>query len=91
MNVEVQIEKPTPEKLKELGVERWPIWEKEVSEFDWYYDTNEICYILEGKVEVTTEDGKRYVIEKGDLVTFPKGLRCRWKVIEPVRKHYNLF
>jgi uncharacterized cupin superfamily protein len=42
-------------------------------------------------VEVTTEDGKKYVIEKGDLVTFPKGLRCRWKVLEPVRKHYNLF
>lgn len=34
--MEVKIEKPTPEKLKELGVERWPIWEKEVSEFDWY-------------------------------------------------------
>jgi len=62
-----------------------------VSEFDWYYDTNETCYFLEGKVEVTTEDGKKIIVRKGDLVTFPKGLKCRWKVIEPVKKHYNLF
>ena len=34
--MEVKIERPTQEKLKSLGVEEWPIWEKEVSEFDWY-------------------------------------------------------
>jgi len=87
----IKVEKPTPEKLKELGVDSWPIWEKEVSEFDWYYDTNETCYFLEGEVEVTTEDGEKVVVKKGDLVTFPKGLKCRWKVVKPVRKHYNLY
>ncbi|HIA31193.1 MAG TPA: DUF861 domain-containing protein [Candidatus Marinimicrobia bacterium] len=25
----------------------------------------------------------------GDFVVFPKGLKCRWKVMKPVRKHYN--
>jgi len=89
--MEIKVEKPDEKELEEMGVKNWPIWEKEVSEFDWYYDTNETCYFLEGKVEVTTEDGKKVVVGKGDLVTFPKGLKCRWKVIEPVRKHYNLF
>jgi len=89
--MEIKVEKPDEKKLEELGVKNWPIWEKEVSEFDWYYDTNETCYFLEGKVEVITENGEKVIIEKGDLVTFPKGLKCRWKVIEPVRKHYNLF
>jgi len=89
--MEIKIEKPDEKRLEELGVKNWPIWEKEVSEFDWYYDTNETCYFLEGKVEVTTEDGKKIIVRKGDLVTFPKGLKCRWKVIEPVKKHYNLF
>ena len=28
-------------------------------------------------------------ISKGDYVIFPKGLKCRWKVMKPVRKHYN--
>jgi len=89
--MEIKVERPDEKKLEELGVKNWPIWEKEVSEFDWYYDTNETCFFLEGKVEVTTEDGKKVIVRRGDLVTFPKGLKCRWKVIEPVRKHYNLF
>ena len=25
----------------------------------------------------------------GDFVVFPKGLKCRWRVIKPVRKHYT--
>ena len=35
---EIKVEKPSEEKLKQLGVSQWPIWEKEVSKFDWYYD-----------------------------------------------------
>ena len=27
---------------------------------------------------------------KGDLVTFPDGMSCRWHIIRPVRKHYRL-
>ncbi|HAG51262.1 MAG TPA: cupin, partial [Deltaproteobacteria bacterium] len=27
-------------------------------------------------------------IKKGDLVTFPKGLKCKWNVIERIRKAY---
>ncbi|AEH51120.1 cupin domain-containing protein [Pseudothermotoga thermarum] len=85
----VKIERPTQEQLRQLGVKNWPIWSKEVSVFDWYYNETEICYILEGEVEVTTEDGKVYHIKPGDLVTFQKGLKCVWNVKKPVRKHYN--
>ena len=28
-------------------------------------------------------------IEPGDLVRFPKGMSCTWKVTQPIRKHYN--
>lgn len=89
--MEVKIEKPTAEEIKRLNLDEWGIWEKEISKFDWYYDTNETCYFLEGKVVVTTENGKKYEIKKGDLVTFPKGLKCVWEVIEPVKKRYKLF
>ncbi len=85
----VKIEKPTPAQLEELDVSSWPIWEKDVSDFDWYYDETEVCYILEGEVEVTTENGEVYNIGLGDLVTFQKGLKCKWSVKKPVRKHYN--
>ncbi len=72
-------------------VENWSIWTCDVSEFDWYYDSEEHCYFLEGEVIVRTEDGEEVEIKKGDYVIFPKGLACRWIVKKPVKKHYNFF
>ena len=86
---EIKVEKPSQEKLKQMGVNSWPIWEKEVSKFDWHYDDQETCYLLEGKVTVTTKDGKAVNFAAGDLVVFPQGLDCVWDVQQPVRKHYN--
>jgi uncharacterized cupin superfamily protein len=71
-----------------MDVFSWPIWEKEVSRFDWCYDDEERCYFLAGKVTVETKNGK-VSFGKGDFVTFPKGLKCVWDIKEPVRKHYN--
>lgn len=85
----IKVEKPEPSYLESRGVKSWPVWEKEVSEFDWSYDSTEECYLLEGKVAVKTEDGTEVLFGRGDFVTFPRGLKCQWKVIEPVRKHYN--
>ena len=86
---QIKVEKPADAKLKEMGVSSWPIWEKEVSRFDWHYSDQETCYLLEGKVEVETKDGNKVSFGKGDLVTFPKGLGCIWDIKEPVRKHYK--
>jgi len=80
---------PDPKRLDDLGVRRWDIWEKEVSEFPWRYDDAETCYLLEGDVIVTPNGGERVRFGKGDLVTFPKGMSCTWKVLKPVRKHYR--
>ena len=86
---EIKIERPGNDKLKELGVSSWPIWEKEVSKFDWHYDDKETCYLLEGKVRVSTKDGKSVNFSAGDLVVFPKGLSCVWDIREAVKKHYK--
>lgn len=84
----ISVEKATPERLKELGAASWEIWECGVSEFDWEYDEKETCHILEGEVEVVTGEGSvRFCA--GDIVVFPHGLSCRWKVTKPVRKHYK--
>lgn len=80
---------PTEARLTELGVRQWEIWEKEVSEFPWHYNEREVCYFLDGEVVVTPDGGKPVRIAKGDLVTFPRGMSCTWKVVKPVRKHYR--
>jgi hypothetical protein len=79
--------KPSPEEIKEAS--KWPVWEKEVSEFDWEYSDRETCYILEGEVEVTAEDGEKIKFGAGDWVVFEPGLKCVWKITKPVKKHYN--
>ncbi len=85
----IKVQKLTQEQLKEMGVFDWPIWEKEISRFDWYYDSIEECYLLEGQVIVETKDGESVSFGKGDFVIFPKGLSCAWDIKEAVRKHYN--
>ncbi len=87
---EIKIEKgPSDERLARLGVKDWEIWTKEVSDFPWTYDSTETCYFLAGEVEVTPEGGAPVMMGKGDLVTFPAGMSCRWKISAPVRKHYT--
>lgn len=89
---EIQIEKnPSPAKLEVIGVYGWPTWEKEVSEFDWFYNKKESCYIISGKATITTEAGEVVEIEDGDYVTFPQGLKCVWKITEDIEKYYRFF
>ncbi|MBN2411167.1 cupin domain-containing protein [candidate division KSB1 bacterium] len=83
------IHQPDDKTLNELGVTAWPIWTKEPSEFLWFYEMEETCYLLEGKVTVTPKDGESVNIEAGDLVTFPQGMSCTWKIHDNVRKHYT--
>jgi uncharacterized cupin superfamily protein len=87
--VKIRVRKPTQAELDSMGVLSWPIWEKEVSTFPWVYDMSETCFLLEGRVTVTTDDGLSVAFGEGDLVTFPEGLSCTWNIHSPVRKHYS--
>jgi len=73
-----------------------PTWGCDVSEFDWYYDSEEVCWLTEGEVTVTYDPGSSpgqapvsVSFGAGDYVQFPAGLSCVWKVTKPVRKHYE--
>ena len=85
--MKIKVEKPTAEQIAEMR--KCATWSKEESVFDWEYDMEETCYLLDGEVKVTTDDGSVVTFGKGDLVTFPKGLRCVWDVTKSVRKHYR--
>lgn len=85
----VNVEKPTKEKLEQLGIDRWSKWECDVKKFDWEYDEKEQFYVLEGEVKVRTDDGEEVEFGKGDLVTFQQGVKCTWDVKEKIRKVYK--
>ena len=65
----------------------WPIWTCEPSTFDWKYDQEEHCFIIDGSVTVTSSNNTIKIIS-GDYVIFPKGLECVWKVHRSIKKHY---
>ena len=86
MNIEIT--KLPEQKIIDREIRSWPIWTCDVSEFDWQYGEKESCLLLEGEVEVSG-DFETVKFGVGDYVVFPRGLKCRWKVIKPVRKHYS--
>lgn len=87
---QIKVEASPPRaRLEGLNVFTWPIWTKDVSTFPWTYDDTETCYLLDGEVEVTPEGDMPVKFGKGDLVTFPEGMSCTWKITSPVRKHYR--
>ena len=83
--MDIIIRKPTKE--EKLQMLQMPVWSCEVSKFDWHYDSEETCLLMEGSVTVSY-NGKSVNIAAGDYVTFPKGLSCVWDVVVAVKKHY---
>ena len=81
----VIIKKLNEDEKKELGIESWPIWEKEESRFSWTYAGDEQCYIISGEFSVETDEGN-YDIKPGDFVVFQDGLSCIWDIKKPVKK-----
>ncbi|NVO09285.1 MAG: cupin domain-containing protein [Bacteroidales bacterium] len=84
----VIIDKLSKEEIVKRGISKWPIWTKEISKFDWYYESEEECQIIEGEAEIETQEGK-YTIKAGDFVTFKVGLECVWNIKKPIKKYYN--
>ena len=83
--MEIIVKKPSEQERTEML--SLPTWGCGVSEFDWHYDSEETCLLIEGEVTVDY-NGKSVSFGAGDMVTFPAGLSCVWKVTKPVRKHY---
>jgi len=83
--MEIIVKEPTDTEKAELMQQ--PTWTCGVSEFDWYYDSEETCLLITGEITVTYNSGN-VSFSAGDMVTFPRGLSCVWKVTQPVKKHY---
>ena len=86
--MKILIKKLSKQEIANKNINNWPIWTCEKSTFNWEYGEKESCLIIEGSVTIKTN----YEIVNllpGDFVIFPKGLKCKWDVIEPIKKHYT--
>ena len=78
--------KPTQQEIDQTN--SWGSWSKEASTFPWSYNETETCYILEGEATVTDEKDNSLTFQKGDMVQFPVGMSCTWKITKDIRKKY---
>ena len=83
--MKIIVRKPTDKEITVMKTKS--IWSREISEFDWHYNEEEICLVIEGEV-VVKYGSKSVSFATGDLVVFPKGLSCVWQVKKPVKKYY---
>jgi uncharacterized protein len=80
------------------GVELWEeggasagIWECQPGPSRWVLDTNEVIYLVAGRMTVTPDGGEPSEIGVGDVAVFPVGWTGTWDIHETVRKVYAIF
>ena len=67
------------------------IWSCTPGVFDWVYDGDETCTILEGEAVIKIKGGRSKRLRAGDFVNFPKGLKTRWTVKKRILKTFTLY
>jgi hypothetical protein len=55
------------------------------------YTENEFCYLLEGRVRLTADDGTVCEFGPGSAFVVPAGYSGTWETLESARKHYAIF
>jgi uncharacterized protein len=82
----IEVRMPNEEEISFMT--KQPTWSCDSKTFPWTYREQETCLILEGEVNVKSEN-QEVSFSAGDFVVFPAGLECVWEVKEPVKKHYK--
>jgi uncharacterized cupin superfamily protein len=62
------------------------IWDCTAGEFRWHFGWDETVMILEGEVQITTDEGIERTLRAGDVAFFAGGTWARWRVDTYVRK-----
>jgi len=55
------------------------------------YSEHEFCYLLAGRVRLTSDDGSSTEFAAGDAFVVPAGFSGTWETLETTRKHYAIF
>ena len=91
-------EEATGEPMATHGLEVWVdgdssagIWQCTPGPSHWTLATNEVIYLVAGRMTVTPDGGEASVVGIGDVAVFPKGWTGTWEIHQTVRKVYSIF
>ena len=92
------LDEATGDEMATHGVELWVdgessagIWQCAPGPSRWTLETNEVIYLVAGRMTVTADGGEPAQIGVGDMAVFPKGWTGTWELHETVRKVYSIF
>ena len=66
------------------------VWQCTPGRFEYTYPGDEICTLLEGRIQLVCEDGKIHNYTAGDTFYMRKGEVATWTVIETIRKIFHI-
>jgi uncharacterized cupin superfamily protein len=104
-NLKAQESAPAPERVLKGEPKTWVrnyytdpsqqffagTWASNVGKWQVEYTEHEFCHLLEGRVVLTSADGRRWQFNAGDAWVIPAGFCGTWETVEPARKRYATF
>lgn len=66
-------------------------WSSSAGKWRVEYAEHEFCHLLEGRVVLTSDDGRSWHFGPGDAWVIPAGFKGSWETLEPARKRYAIF
>jgi len=65
---------------------RAALWDCTAGTFKWHFGADEVVHILEGEVQVSSENGATRTLKPGDVAYFSAGMSSVWHVPKYVKK-----
>jgi uncharacterized protein len=67
------------------------IWQSEPGKWRVVFSESEFCYIIAGRIIITSDDGSVTTVKAGDAFVSPAGFLGTWDVVEPAKKFYAFY
>lgn len=67
------------------------IWQADRGKWRVVFTEAEFCYLIEGVIVVTGDDGSVETFKAGDAFVSPQGFTGTWDIIEPAKKYYAFY
>ncbi|MGO4885767.1 MAG: cupin domain-containing protein [Bryobacteraceae bacterium] len=62
------------------------VWDCTAGRFEWHYCQDETAVVISGEAFILNKEGEERRLGPGDVVFFPAGTSCTWRVPERIRK-----
>jgi hypothetical protein len=62
------------------------VWDCTAGSFEWHYCQDETAVVISGEAFILDKQGAERRLGPGDVVFFPAGASCTWRVPERIRK-----